>query len=182
MNKYGGNYDLKGWSCNKHNPGYDPLKNNIYQTWMDMLKRCSKNWEENDVRNRNYKECSICERWYTFSLFVEDFKKLNGYKEFVEVNGKGYSLDKDTLIKGNKVYSPETCILIPMKDNVKEMNSRTKTNPIVAINIENGEILEYNSAKDAHRKTGYNQTSISLHIKNGLPYKGFIWKKKEGVE
>ena len=182
MNKYGGNYDLKGWANNKHCTNYDPLKNNIYQTWMDMLKRCYFQFKDNDTRNRNYNDCTVCERWYTFSLFVEDFQKLDGYEEFAKVNGKGYSLDKDTVLEGNRVYSPDTCIIIKTVDNVKEMNSRVKRNPIIAINVETGEIKEFDSAKDASRKTNFNQSSISLHIKNGEPYKGYIWRKKEGVE
>jgi len=45
--------------------------------------------------------------------------KFQGYQEFVEWNRSqkgyalGYQLDADILLSGNKIYSPETCILIP---------------------------------------------------------------------
>ena len=38
-----------------------------------------------------------------------------------------YELDKDILIKGNKIYSPETCCLVPHSINMLITNSGSKS-------------------------------------------------------
>ena len=34
------------------------------------------------------------------------------------LNGERWAVDKDILVKGNKIYSPETCCLVPMRINL----------------------------------------------------------------
>lgn len=78
----------------------------IYTKWTDTLKRCySISTQE---RQPTYKNCSVDERWHNFQNFAKWFE--HNYKE-------GYELDKDILIKGNKVYSPETCCFVPHEIN-----------------------------------------------------------------
>lgn len=77
-----------------------------YNCWHRMIERC---------HNPKYQEtcstyigCSICDEWKNFSNFFEWYK----------VNHKdGCELDKDILVKGNKVYSPETCCFVPQEIN-----------------------------------------------------------------
>lgn len=79
-----------------------------YQAWKDMLKRCySKKFLE---KNKSYLGCSVSEEWLNFQVFAEWYTKQKNY-------GKGYHLDKDLLIKGNKVYSKESCSLLPVEVN-----------------------------------------------------------------
>ena len=78
-----------------------------YRTWVQMLKRCySKEFLD---RQPTYCGCSVCEEWWSFSNFKEWFDE-----NYIE----GYSLDKDIRIKGNKVYSPDTCCFVPNEINV----------------------------------------------------------------
>ena len=78
-----------------------------FRKWRTMLARCySKVYQK---KQRTYKDCSVCEEWLTFS----NFKKWHD-EHYID----GYELDKDILVKGNKVYSSETCCYIP-----KEINS-----------------------------------------------------------
>ena len=76
-----------------------------YRHWKSMLERCpSENYPW-------YKDCSVCNEWLYFSNFKRWFDDpLNGYKE-------GYCLDKDILVKGNKIYSPDTCCFVPRSIN-----------------------------------------------------------------
>ena len=81
-----------------------------YHTWVEMLKRCFCDNFKN--RNKTYTECNCCDEWKSFSAFKMWFDNpANGYKD-------GYCLDKDILIKGNKIYSPSTCCFVPNEINV----------------------------------------------------------------
>ena len=80
-----------------------------------MLSRCySENFHE---RFPTYSGCSVCGDWLYFS-------KFKGWMENQDWQGK--HLDKDILLQGNKVYSPETCIFIPSYINNLFLNSRAK--------------------------------------------------------
>ena len=83
----------------------DGSKSPAYIHWQNMLNRCY-NTKRQKVAE-NYKDCSVCEEWKYFSNFKRWFEDpINGYKD-------GYELDKDILFKGNRVYSPDTCCLVP---------------------------------------------------------------------
>ena len=75
----------------------------IYQIWFDMLKRCYSD-RVKAVRN-TYKACRVCDEWLNFQNFAEWCEKQNDFENL--------ELDKDLLVRGNKVYSPETCCFIP---------------------------------------------------------------------
>ena len=81
----------------------------VYYTWSGMMERgyCDK------LKNKypTYKDCTVCEEWHNFQVFAK------WYTEH-ECFGLGYELDKDILVKGNKIYSPETCCLVPNKINL----------------------------------------------------------------
>ena len=70
--------------------------------------------------------------------------KFSGFgKWFDDNNIDGYHLDKDIKVKGNKVYSPDTCLFVSHKDN--NIESRAKF--FKFINPQ-GEIVEiYNLSK-----------------------------------
>ena len=76
-----------------------------YSTWKNMLNRCYSNYEYNQD---SYEGCSVAPEWLLYSTFKQWFDE--NYKE-------GYHLDKDILVKGNKVYSPETCCFVPRQIN-----------------------------------------------------------------
>lgn len=89
-----------------------------YVTWKNMLRRC---YDEKYLKNNStYIGCSVCKEWLCF----ENFEKW--YNEnYYEIEDEKMNLDKDILIKGNKVYSPNTCIFVPKRINVLFV---TKTN------------------------------------------------------
>lgn len=83
-----------------------PENRKAYRTWTDMLSRCYNPTMLN--RFPTYNDVSVSEEWHTFSNFNKWFNE-----NFIE----GYDLDKDLLVKGNKIYSAETCCFIPHKIN-----------------------------------------------------------------
>ena len=91
-----------------------------YMTWRGMMQRCY-NPTQQEKRPR-YKGCTVCEEWWNFQVFAEWY-----YSHFYEIENEIMALDKDILCKGNKVYSPNTCVFVPVSVNslfVKCDNSR----------------------------------------------------------
>lgn len=81
----------------------------IYQVWCSMLQRCySPNTE---YVKRNYKDCEVSDYFKIFPQFLEWWKMKS---EGITVD---LHLDKDILIKGNRIYSETTCTLVPREVN-----------------------------------------------------------------
>lgn len=94
----------------RHRPSLDNVKTFQYECWRNMILRC---YDEKFLKKHpTYKDCYVCEQWHNFQNFAEWFEK-NYY-----VSGERMNLDKDILIKGNKVYSPTTCIFVPQVINL----------------------------------------------------------------
>lgn len=73
-----------------------------YTVWEGMLDRC---YNERSTRSRaTYTDCAVATCWHRYSDFKVWFDK-NCIA--------GYQLDKDILIPGNRVYSPDTCCFVP---------------------------------------------------------------------
>lgn len=87
--------------------------------WRDMIKRCyNKTFQK---KCPTYSDCSVCDEWLHLSNFIEWFENPeNGYRE-------GYHLDKDILVKGNRVYSPTTCCFVPHYINHLFRKSKDRT-------------------------------------------------------
>jgi len=76
-----------------------------YETWIRMLDRCySFNYKNNF---HTYIECYTCEEWHNFQNFAKWYDE-----NIYEINNENIELDKDILFKGNKIYSPETFLII----------------------------------------------------------------------
>ena len=80
-----------------------------YDRWRKMLIRCFDNKYKD--RYPTYKDVTCCDRWLCFANFLEDFEILKN--EYNWSADEKLNLDKDTLYKGNKIYSLENCVLVP---------------------------------------------------------------------
>lgn len=88
---------------------------NSYQVWDKMIKRCYDNGTH--LRQPTYIECSIVEEWHNYQNFAKWYED-----NYVE----GFELDKDILVKGNKVYGPNTCCFVPKYINTLFTKSNTR--------------------------------------------------------
>lgn len=91
-----------------------------YGIWHSMLQRCySIKFLD---KHPTYKGCTVCDEW----LFYGNFKKW--YNEnYYKINDEIICLDKDILYKGNRIYSPDTCVFTPQRINslfTKRQNHR----------------------------------------------------------
>ena len=95
------------------------FKSDSYLKWRAMINRCY-----NDTIHKNqptYIECTVCEEWLNYSNFKKWFET-----NYYNVDNERMDLDKDILVKDNKVYSPETCIFVPHSINVFFSSSKPK--------------------------------------------------------
>ena len=89
-----------------------------YTAWGNMIERCySKAMKR---RCPSYETATACLDWENFQNFAEWFIQQSGHED------RGWQLDKDLLGDGSKIYSPETCTLLPARLNILIKNtSRT---------------------------------------------------------
>lgn len=79
----------------------------IYKCWKSMLKRCYSN------HYSTYEDCIVDEYFHNFQNFAQWYEE-----NYYIVKDEEMCLDKDILLKGNKIYSPNTCIFVPKRINV----------------------------------------------------------------
>lgn len=83
----------------------------LYRKWNHMKTRCSNPtiW----IKRPHYQGCTVDDRWKDdFQQFAHDYENMIGY------GLPNRQLDKDILFNGNKIYGPDTCILVPQDINI----------------------------------------------------------------
>jgi hypothetical protein len=84
-----------------------------YITWNRMLSRCFD--DKYKTMEPAYKDVTCCEEWLMFDNFWEWIHSQPNYDKWL--NEEDWALDKDILLKGNKVYSSKFCCLVPRTIN-----------------------------------------------------------------
>ena len=92
-----------------------------YKYWDNMMTRA---YNDNFLVNRpTYKNVTVCEDWLNFQTYAKWHEE-----NYLKIDGVNFQLDKDLLQQGieNKIYSPNTCVFLPIKINSyisKDINS-----------------------------------------------------------
>ena len=80
-----------------------------YLVWRSMLTRCYD--EKFKVKYPTYKHCFCSVSFNSYDWFYDWCNKQ------VSFGVDGFELDKDLLVKGNKVYSEDMCVFLPKEIN-----------------------------------------------------------------
>ena len=132
------------------------VKTKEYMLWQSMLKRCY-----SDVYKKKrptYIGCEVSENFKYYEYFYEWCQNQVGF------GNEGWQLDKDLLIKGNKVYSESTCVFIPTEINsvlIKSTASRGKH--LIGVcwhNTNKAFVAQINKNKGKSKCLGYYSTEI----------------------
>lgn len=128
-----------------------------YDAWRRMLERCY--CPKLHVRRPTYIGCTVAKEWYDYQVFAE------WYENHVHRDAR-YQLDKDLLVPNNRVYSAESCCLIPCELNNILTDSRAARGDLpqgVSLKKESG---RYSAIMQVNKKSthlGYFDTPEEAH-------------------
>lgn len=111
--------------------GHSP-KTKCYKYWEGMLSRC---YNPNNKKHLSYINCTVCDEWHNYQNFAKWF-----YENYYEISNEEMCLDKDILNKGNNIYSPNNCCIVPATINkifIKREKAKKFEMPIGITKTEN---------------------------------------------
>lgn len=90
--------------------------------WRSLRVRC-KNNSSFQLEFPTYVGCCMSDNFKDFQTFARWYSTQIGY------NISGYQIDKDILVRGNKIYGEHTCVLVPPVVNMFFVKRPTKSLP-----------------------------------------------------
>ena len=151
-----------------------------YEIWYSMLSRCY-----NDAYKKHrptYEGCEVSENFKSYEYFYEWCHKQVGF------GNQGWHLDKDLLVKGNKVYSEDSCVFIPQEVNsllIKHEASRGEH--LIGVcwcKRDKAFVAQINKNKGKHERLGSFKTEIEAFNAYKIAKEAFVkeqankWKDK----
>lgn len=137
--------------------------------WGSMMERCySKKLHE---RFPTYIGCEVSDYFKNFSNFYEWCQDQIGF------NCDDYELDKDLLIRGNKLYSEDTCVFIPkFLNSLLLTNKRVRGKHLLGVHYDkhNGAYKASISFKGVHKALGYYDNEYDAHIAYRVAKENYI--------
>ena len=131
-----------------------------YDLWKSMLRRCYS--DTSKKKHPAYEGCEVSDNFKYYEYFYEWCHKQVGFG--VVGNGNSFQLDKDLLIKGNKLYSEDSCVFIPADVNLV-LTKRTSSRGQHLIGVhwhkrDKAFIAQVNKNKGKQEHLGYFNTEL----------------------
>ena len=98
----------------KYSSEVNRVKTKEYVLWTHMLQRCYSDFHKK--KYPTYIDCEVSENFKSYEYFYEWCHNQVGFG--TDGDGNPFHLDKDLLVKGNKVYSENSCVFIPREINL----------------------------------------------------------------
>lgn len=143
------------WGINdsKHPIMHGTHKELVYKTWTSMIRRCYS--DKYHKLKPTYKGCQVCDEWKYYSNFEKWF--YDNYKD-------GFVLDKDILVKGNKIYSPDTCCFVPTHINgLLAMNNKQRGKLKLGVYFKQGKYIAQCGINKVQQRIGLFDNENEAH-------------------
>ena len=127
-----------------------------YVLWCRMLQRCYS--DDFKKKRPTYIGCGVSDNFKSYEYFYEWCHNQVGF------SNKDWQLDKDLLIKGNKIYSESTCVFIPSEINSLLINcTASRGKHLIGVywsKTANAFVATVNKNKGGSEHLGYFNTEI----------------------
>lgn len=131
------------------------LHRDIYVRWFSMMSRCYNPYRINNF-DKNYVDCFVDVEFHNFQKFAKWYEE-----NYYTVDNETMHLDKDILVKHNKIYSKETMIFVPEKINILfNKNNRKKRDLPIGV-------IFNNKTNKFVAQCGYNNNGKREHVTIG---------------
>lgn len=157
-------YGVGVYSRGKYACSINNKRTKEYQLWSGMIRRCYP-YKTQD-KSKTYQDCTVSENFKNFQFFAEWCNQQIGF------NLHGWELDKDILVRDNKVYSEDTCCFVPRDLNallVKRNKSRGKLKIGVCWCTTHEKFVASCGMRGKYKRIGYYSTELEAY----LAYKRF---------
>ena len=127
-----------------------------YMLWTDMLRRCYSDTYKK--KQPTYEDCEVSNKFKSYEYFYEWCQNQIGF------DVKGWQLDKDLLVKGNKVYNEDSCFFLPQEIN-KVLTKSTASRGECLIGVhwhkkDKAFVAQVSKSKGGREHLGYFKTEI----------------------
>ena len=127
-----------------------------YDLWYSMLVRCYSNTYKK--KYPTYEGCEASENFKSYEYFYEWCHKQVGF------GMSDFELDKDLLVKGNKIYSENICVFIPSEINsLLTKRESSRGNHLIGVHWSNTNkafVAQMNKGKGKKKHLGYFKTEL----------------------
>ena len=141
-----------------------------YEIWFSMLQRC---YSDSFKKHRpTYEGCEVSDKFKSYEYFYDWCQSQVGF------GNEGWQLDKDLLVKGNKVYSENTCVFIPQEVNsllIKHESSRGEH--LIGVcwcKRDKAFVAQINKNKGKHERLGSFKTELEAFNAYKIAKESFI--------
>lgn len=129
----------------------------IYDTWTGLLRRCYDPYTLN--KEPTYINCTVEDELLNFQNFAKWYEE-----NYYEVDNEQMELDKDILLKNNKVYCKEYMIFVPKRINLLIVNSKNRRGElpigVYYYNKQHDKFYAHCSIVDEHGKAKRQQIGV----------------------
>ena len=151
------------------------IRRSLSKRWYAMLSRCT------DLNHPQYAKygaigIKVCKAWLDKETFIRDCKVLPGYDPVLLIENSLH-LDKDSLKKGNKIYSPSTCVFLSITEN-----NKVKPNQMIAFIAVSPDGKKYTSRNQSEFANTHNlrQSTIADCLSGRVKrHRGWSFQYKE---